>query len=506
MLSQAYIDISTAYRDMRIDITVTRFRPDDVRDLRNLMLTIVRALLSLNTETHLFNDEPEDTVKIHIHPPASSDNLQSPISEKHDLQEDPRQKVARSLKAPTRDILDCVMEALSRSDAALMDLSGYRKHLGPLSQISSDIAGIQVRLKVALATFDTSEDAILKSGALPLSSIQQTEVVQLLVFARRVRETAAAILSLLEKVEYMQHLSDWPRLYLPSYPLRKAVHRTNKQVRHDRGGITASSYKLTFAEISEILDKMASRDHNPSARTRPSTPEPEDETLTAAPTMDAERGQDPTEEESKGEALGYRVWRILRRLQGYESLYAFKVCLMTSLLSVPSYLDNTTDWWDRYEVWWAVSMSWIMMHPRVGGNVQDLIVRSFCAILGAVWSGAAYAAGKGNPYVLAVFAALYMIPMLHRFIHSSHPVSMNSCIFPKFLLFYANIHWNIEHPSSAIRSGRVYILFCHLPRAPKLQGRRRNEYSCRRQRPLILCRDSRSNCGELGALAVRCET
>jgi hypothetical protein len=419
---------------MRIDITVTRFRPDEVRDLRNHMLTIVRALLSLNTETDLFNDAPKDAFKIHIHPPATSDNLQSPVLEKPALQEDPSREVARSLAAPTKDILDCVMEGLSRSDAALMDLSGYRKHLGPSSQVSSDIAGIQARLKVALASFDASEDTILQSGRLPLSSIQNTEVIHLLMFARRVRETAASIMVLLEKVENMQNQSDWPRLYLPSYPLSKAVHRANKQVRHDRGGITASSYKLTFSEISEILEKMASRDHKPSAKTRPGTPEPDDETLVAAPTMDAEVEEDPNEEQSKGDALGFKVWRVLRRLQGYESLYAFKVCLMTSLLSVPSYLDHTTDWWDRYEVWWAVSMSWIMMHPRVGGNISDLVIRSFCAILGAVWSGAAYAAGRGNPYVLAVFAALFMIPMLHRFIHSSHPVSMRIPSSSVFLL------------------------------------------------------------------------
>lgn len=44
-------------------------------------------------------------------------------------------------------------------------------------------------------------------------------------------------------------------------------------------------------------------------------------------------------------------------------------------------------------------------------------------MLGAVWGGLAYAANNGNPYVIAVFATIYMVPMLHRFTQSSHPRS-----------------------------------------------------------------------------------
>lgn len=68
-------------------------------------------------------------------------------------------------------------------------------------------------------------------------------------------------------------------------------------------------------------------------------------------------------------------------------------------------------------------MVWVMAHPRVGGNFQDLVTRAFCAALGAVWAGVAYGAGDGSPYVMAVFAAIFMIPMMYRFTQSSHPRS-----------------------------------------------------------------------------------
>ena len=59
----------------------------------------------------------------------------------------------------------------------------------------------------------------------------------------------------------------------------------------------------------------------------------------------------------------------------------------------------------------------------MGGNLQDLVTRLLTALIGAVWAGFAYAADDGNPYVMAVFAAVFMIPMIYRFTQSTHPRS-----------------------------------------------------------------------------------
>lgn len=83
----------------------------------------------------------------------------------------------------------------------------------------------------------------------------------------------------------------------------------------------------------------------------------------------------------------------------------------------------------------------------MGGTFQDLWVRSFCAAVGALWAGLAYAAGNGNPFVLAVFAALYMIPMLHRFTQSSHPRSgVIGCL--SFTVISLSAYTNQAHPST----------------------------------------------------------
>lgn len=411
---------------MRIDITVTRFRPDDFSDLRNLMQAVIRAFLSMETETFMFQEQGDQgTVAVTANaPPRRFDEgpgrarLGSASSTEL---EDASRKVTHTLAGPSKDILACMREGLRRSHAALMDLSGYRKHIGPPPDVSSDIGSIRDRLKATLLAFDDVEAKLLSSGELDPSSTQESEVVELFIFARHVREAAATVHKLLNKVERMQESPSWPRIYMPSYPFWKSLHRTNRQVRHDRGGITAGSYQVTFSDIAKLLDKIKSRDYKPAPRMRPGSPEPDEEPLgvkSTHATMDA--GTDAkTDKEKKGKR--YKAWRVLHRLQGFETRYAFKVCLVTSLLSVPSYLKGR-NWWDYYEAWWVVSVSWIMIHPRVGGNIQDLVTRAFAAVLGAVWAGAAHAAGGGNPFVLAVFAAIFMIPMLYRFIQSSHPV------------------------------------------------------------------------------------
>ncbi len=62
------------------------------------------------------------------------------------------------------------------------------------------------------------------------------------------------------------------------------------------------------------------------------------------------------------------------------------------------------------------------------------MVRSAVAALGALWSGIAFVAGGGNPFVMAAFAVVYMLPMLYRFTQSAHAVRWMDTCFPQGLM------------------------------------------------------------------------
>lgn len=434
------------YRDMVLDITISHFNPDDIQELRNLMQATIRALLSMGTERFLVQ---------------SSESVIAPLS------------------SSTNDLLACMQDAIQRSDGALLELSRPRKYFGLSNTLSIDLAAVQVRMQQYLATFDIAETNLLNSGVLPDTHSEEHIFVQNLVVARRTREAAATVQKLIAHVAAMQESSSWPKLHLPSYPISKALFRTNAQIRHDRGGHVAGSYQVTFAQIERELESIRSKAHNLS------------EKATGLSGGDAEKPPKST----RGTAgFRYGLWRFLYRLQGYESQYALKVCIGMSLLSIPSYLHEKDGWWDRYEAWWAVALSWILMHTRVGGNLQDLVSRSFFAILGAAWSAAGYAAGHGNPYVMGVFAAIYLIPMTYRFTQSTHPVRSPDC--PKGCLLTR---------CTEVRTCRLFIFRCDFP---ELERRRRHcssQHDRAAQRRCVPCRNGGSHFDQLATLAI-CRT
>ncbi|ESZ91243.1 hypothetical protein SBOR_8365 [Sclerotinia borealis F-4128] len=442
-LAFTFVNLSQAYRDLVLDISITRFKPSDVMALRNLMQAVIRSLLSLRMESHLFNDsDKEEDSDLPLSPAISVlsirrfqspsviniDGPRRPKLQRSNTEDRAVELVASKLAEPTSNLLICLKTALQRCDAVLMEMSGYRVFLGPPKDVSSDIVGAITSIRKAKIKYDEEEEQLLRNPNLPPTYSNHPEVVEIFLFVHPIRQAANSAEALLIKVNEMQQRRPGWRLYLPSYPFGKALQRTNGQVRHDRGGVTAGFFFRSQRELARIMKGMANV-YKPTPRKERGT-EGEENYDDLEPTDT--RGAYAEEEEiamdrnslaSKQKRLRYKTWKVLHRLQGFEIRFAFKVAIVTSLLSVPAWLNQSRDWWNKYESWWAVIMVWIMMHPRVGGNIQDLVTRAFCAILGAVWGGIAYGADNGNPYVMAVFAAIFMIPMIYRFTQSPHPRS-----------------------------------------------------------------------------------
>jgi hypothetical protein len=139
---------------------------------------------------------------------------------------------------PTSRLLYLMRRSLESCHAVLMDLSGHRRELGPGQEISSDVSSPLDHLRKAMARFDAAETDLLDGHELPASFIHK--VVEMFAYCRPIRQAASAVEAVLVKVVDMERRkSSSHKLYPPSYPWRKALNRTNAQVRHDRGGVTA---------------------------------------------------------------------------------------------------------------------------------------------------------------------------------------------------------------------------------------------------------------------------
>lgn len=229
---------------MIIDFSVTRVKPSDVLVLRNLIQGVIRSLLSLKNEKKLFDfllDDQATSPSVGPH----LDEYVIDMGEKADLTISSKEKrvldfIANNLVDPIEHLLGSMRQSLQSCDAVLMEQCGHRKYLGPPSSISNDVSGFLVKLRKRLITFSEHQDSVLASNELPPTYAEYPNVVKLFAFCRQVHQAAVAIEALLVKVNQMeQEKANWPRIYLPRYPIWKALHRSNAQVRHDRGGVTA---------------------------------------------------------------------------------------------------------------------------------------------------------------------------------------------------------------------------------------------------------------------------
>lgn len=172
-LAFTFVNLSQAYRDLVLDISVTRFKPSDVETLRNLMQAVIRSFLSLRMESHLFDDsDKEEDSEIALSPDVSAlsirrfhsssviniDGPRRPKLQRSDTEDRAVELVASKLAEPTSNLLSCLKMALQRCDAVLMDMSGHRVFLGPSKDVSSDIVGAITSLRKAKIKYDAEEE------------------------------------------------------------------------------------------------------------------------------------------------------------------------------------------------------------------------------------------------------------------------------------------------------------------------------------------------------------
>ncbi|KAI0203593.1 hypothetical protein F4808DRAFT_417238 [Astrocystis sublimbata] len=424
-LVQAFVSMSQVHRDLTIDFSITKLHPKDVLMLRNSVQAVIRTLLSLKTEIRLSKPSTGEVSDQHD---SSHQELAEFVIDmdknacvpcKTPGHREIVDFVTNSLATPTEDLLQSMKFALRTCNAALMDICGHRRYLGPPYDVSSDLSSALANLREHITAFDSRQNQVLSSERLLHTCARSPDVLKIFAFSRPIHQASTAIEALVNQLdEVQQRQPKHFQFHLPGYPIRKAIHRTNPQVRHDRGGVTAGSYFRSLNDIAKMIERIKSREFRPVSRKGTSA---DNYPLTSVETMTAD---DLTNDSNSRETrLRHRIWALLHRLQGFETRFGLKTALVTTLLALPGYLSQSHAWWERYEGWWSVVMGWLILGPRTGGNVQDLFARSFCAILGSLWAGLAFAASNGNPYIMAVFAAIFMLPMMYRYTQSTHPRS-----------------------------------------------------------------------------------
>ena len=349
------VNLSEAFRDMRMEIIISRYIPDDIRRLRNTLQTIIRNLMAIDPATKLF-DAPTPSISRHSSPPSREDGnahiiididtpaheLPNPLSE---LQLSALELVRNTLAPPARELIHSMRQALAICDMELMKIGGYHNFFTSSSiACDSSLLVTQEQLRISIGAFDDSDFKLVDHPFLPHSYSKHPELVHIFLFIHPLRQAAGAIVDLIQQVvdiRSAQNARDM-KFSFPSYPWKKSLHRTSPQVMHDRGGVTANYYFRSKTEVDGILQI---RKQNNLA----------------------------TAENISGSAIAYehtttryRIWKVIHRLQGFEARFAIKMAIVTTLLSLPICLGVNQKWYNNNSSWWSVMTAWFMMHPRVG--------------------------------------------------------------------------------------------------------------------------------------------
>ena len=425
-LAWSFVNLSQAVRDFTIELSVSHFRPDDVRSLRNLLQGVLRGVMAIKPQTTLFEEIacPSDLgSKGHV----MAIDVRTPVERVPSSQSDQGTEIVTgALAQPTRRLIDSIVNCISSLDLAIMAIGGFSNSSDSSNGATHDLVWMLERLRTSMNTFDSADDTLINHPALPQTCAGRPEILEIFLFVHPIRQVAEKVEAVLVKVLEMQQERRGRRINLPSYPWSKALLRTNAQVRHDRGGLTAGIYFRAKKQLDRTMADLRSKAYVPRIRAqvvRGASNSADGQMSVISKYEEEKKIALEDDRVSDGVRLRYELWKLVHRLQGFESRFALKVTAITALVSIPAWLPQSSDWWNSNESWWAVVTVWTMMHPRVGGTFQDLAVRTLCAASGAIWAGLAYSADGGNPYVLAFFAAVFMLPMLHRFTQSSHPRS-----------------------------------------------------------------------------------
>lgn len=279
-----------------------------------------------------------------------------------------------------------------------------------VEELKGSIKDSLSRLEDAIESV-ADEYKLLSEGSQDVfSSIEEKEVIDVMLYMHYLYEASKHIRQLLSEIDQLVNAPRKWKLSKPSYPWRRSLKRTTARITHDRGGESAAYYFRSKLDVEEAF-KDSYRLNDDKANTASGEDGKSDNERSHRTKLADPRG------------IRYDLWQLFHRFQDYETRFAIKASITIVLVCIPAWLEFTHSWYARHHLWICSVIAYVALHPRVGGNVGDFFARTVLSISGSLWGGIAYRARYGNPYVLGVFCAIYMIPALYRFLLTGHPRS-----------------------------------------------------------------------------------
>ncbi|CAN6671569.1 protein Bre4p [Trichomonascus vanleenenianus] len=386
-LTVAALNLSSAFREMSCEFTLSTFATRQVLSLRNEMQVAISRLKTIPTPSTLFHVYYEDDFgdPVRVQGAEKEDGHAELISQLHEI-----------FAAPVKALIEDAIGALKAGHAYITYMKVGK---GSMESVAKDLKDSKQKLDEGLSHLSQATHNFLSKRRHELyeETIPQ-ELLDIMLYIHYMFEATKNLATVVSTMNgFVEKKRSW-RLSRPIYPFKRAFQKTTERITHDRGGESAAYYFQAKRDVDESFKQ--------SYRLR-------DEI------GNEKRNQKLTD----AHGLRYKVWQTLHALQGYESRFALKSAIVCTILSLPAWLVSSREWYEAYNGWFSVIIAFTTMHPRVGGNAKDYLVRSLFCVSGSIWAGIANRAGYGNPYALAFLGSAFMIPAFYRFLLLNHPRS-----------------------------------------------------------------------------------
>lgn len=237
ILAWNLVNLSQAVRDFTIELTISRFHPDHARSLRNLLQGVLRGIMAIKPNITLFEISSDENI-------VKESDIDAPAEQK--LSSDKKVKaievVTKILRDPTRELIKSMIDAVNMVDTIITLMSNLGSSSPTWNTDMREFTGVSEVLRLRISEFDSANTLLTSHQNLSLMRSRDPQIREIFLFTHSVCQVAEKIEAVMEKVLMMQKNDCGWRVHLPSYPWSKSLLRTNAQVRHDRGGLTAGFY------------------------------------------------------------------------------------------------------------------------------------------------------------------------------------------------------------------------------------------------------------------------
>ena len=369
-------ELSLSYREMCNETTISTLNNKEALILRNSIQICVGRLRIIPS--------PEFLLKP---PSASSGSVYLTLCE---VFTPPVQEMLRNL-ADSFQLCEQYLSYLYSPTAELSELSFLDKLQAQIDELNA----LQIKLVDIFRSFSYSQNIFEGDW-------DSQKTVDSLLFVQYLSDACRALMIVLKEFQRLASTRRRWKISFIDYPLARFLKTNTRQTTHDRGGQSALYFFHAMDDVEQVSKELQMIHRSHSIKPQGNTYEKEKEISSSyTGIMGSSKNQ------SLRLTIFNRIWLFLHRLQEHEAKFALRSSITILLLCLPAYIRSSRVWYGDYDIWFAPIAAIIVLHPRVGGSVHDLFVRTTFAIFGVFWAAVGYRAGTGNPYVLAVFAALF---------------------------------------------------------------------------------------------------